>query len=102
LEFIWLFAKVNVVRVNFRRASYSIEDAIPFMACELNNRIVPGMLSDLPHLAVIDRHGFLSVSSVIASLQFSFVDLGNVIEATSTGGRRSDFFTAEKLAPGNL
>jgi hypothetical protein len=25
-----------------------------------------------------------------------------VIEATSTGGRRSDFFTAEKLAPGNL
>jgi hypothetical protein len=29
-------------------------------------------------------------------------DLGNVIEATSTGGRRSDFFTAEKLAPGNL
>jgi hypothetical protein len=29
-------------------------------------------------------------------------DLGNVIEATSTGGRRSGFFTAEKLAPGNL
>ena len=29
-------------------------------------------------------------------------DLGNVIEATSTGVRRSDFFTAEKLAPGNL
>jgi hypothetical protein len=29
-------------------------------------------------------------------------DLGNVIEATSTGGRRSDFFTAEKLASGNL
>jgi hypothetical protein len=29
-------------------------------------------------------------------------DLGNVIEATSTGGRRSDFFTAEKLAAGNL
>jgi hypothetical protein len=29
-------------------------------------------------------------------------DLGNVIEATSTGGRRSSFFTAEKLAPGNL
>jgi hypothetical protein len=29
-------------------------------------------------------------------------DLGNVIEATSTGGRRSDFFTARKLAPGNL
>jgi hypothetical protein len=29
-------------------------------------------------------------------------DLGNVIEATSTGGRRSVFFTAEKLAPGNL
>src|SRR5258708_34515975 len=29
-------------------------------------------------------------------------DLGNVIEATSTSGRRSDFFTAEKLAPGNL
>jgi hypothetical protein len=29
-------------------------------------------------------------------------DLGNVIEATSIGGRRSDFFTAEKLAPGNL
>jgi hypothetical protein len=28
-------------------------------------------------------------------------DLGNVIEATSTGGRRSDS-TAEKLAPGNL
>jgi hypothetical protein len=26
-------------------------------------------------------------------------DLGNVIEATSTGGRRSDFFAAEKLAP---
>jgi hypothetical protein len=25
-----------------------------------------------------------------------------VIEATSIGGRRSDFFTAEKLAPGNL
>jgi hypothetical protein len=25
-----------------------------------------------------------------------------VIEATSNGGRRSDFFTAEKLAPGNL
>jgi len=29
-------------------------------------------------------------------------DLGNVIEATSTGGRWSDFFTARKLAPGNL
>jgi hypothetical protein len=29
-------------------------------------------------------------------------DLGNVIEATSTGGRRSDFFTTEELAPGNL
>jgi hypothetical protein len=29
-------------------------------------------------------------------------DLGNVIEATSTGGRRLGFFTAEKLAPGNL
>jgi len=25
-----------------------------------------------------------------------------VIEATSTGGRWSDFFTAEKLAAGNL
>ena len=29
-------------------------------------------------------------------------DLANVIEATSIGGRRSDFFTAGKLAPGNL
>jgi hypothetical protein len=29
-------------------------------------------------------------------------DLGNVIEATSIGGRRSDFFTVRKLAPGNL
>src|ERR1700719_3653313 len=29
-------------------------------------------------------------------------DLGNVIEATSIGGRRSDFFTARKLARGNL
>jgi len=29
-------------------------------------------------------------------------DLGNVIEATSIGGRRSDFFTAKKLAPDNL
>ena len=29
-------------------------------------------------------------------------DLGNVIEATSIRGRRSDFFTAEKLAAGNL
>jgi len=29
-------------------------------------------------------------------------DLGNAIEATSIGGRRSDFFTAEKLAAGNL
>jgi hypothetical protein len=29
-------------------------------------------------------------------------DLGNVIEATSIGGRRSDFFTAEKMASGNL
>jgi hypothetical protein len=29
-------------------------------------------------------------------------DLGNVIEATSIGVRRSDFFTARKLAPGNL
>jgi hypothetical protein len=29
-------------------------------------------------------------------------DLCNVIEATSIGGRRSDFFTARKLAPGNL
>jgi hypothetical protein len=28
--------------------------------------------------------------------------LVNVIEATSIGGRRSDFFTARKLAPGNL
>src|SRR4029077_20207809 len=28
-------------------------------------------------------------------------DLGNVID-TSIGGRRSDFFTAGKLAPGNL
>jgi hypothetical protein len=29
-------------------------------------------------------------------------DLGNVIEATSIGGRRWDFFTARKLALGNL
>jgi hypothetical protein len=29
-------------------------------------------------------------------------DLGNVIGPTSIGGRRSDFFTARKLAPGNL
>jgi hypothetical protein len=29
-------------------------------------------------------------------------DLGNVIEATSIRGRRSDFFTARKLASGNL
>src|SRR6516165_7522235 len=29
-------------------------------------------------------------------------NLGNVIEATSIGDRRSDFFTAEKLAPSNL
>jgi putative tryptophan/tyrosine transport system substrate-binding protein len=29
-------------------------------------------------------------------------DLRNVIEATSIGGRRSDFFTARKLARGNL
>jgi hypothetical protein len=29
-------------------------------------------------------------------------DLGKVIGATSIGGRRSDFFTARKLAPGNL
>jgi hypothetical protein len=29
-------------------------------------------------------------------------DLGNLIEATSIGGRRSDFFTAGKLVPGNL
>jgi hypothetical protein len=29
-------------------------------------------------------------------------DLGNVIGAASIGGRRSDFFTARKLAPGNL
>jgi hypothetical protein len=29
-------------------------------------------------------------------------DLGNVIEATSTGGRRSDFFYSRKLVPGNL
>ena len=29
-------------------------------------------------------------------------DLGNVIEATSIGGCRSDFFTARKLAPGSL
>jgi hypothetical protein len=29
-------------------------------------------------------------------------DLGNVIEATSIRGRRSDFFTAGKLALGNL
>jgi hypothetical protein len=29
-------------------------------------------------------------------------DLGNVIEATSIGGCRSDFLTAGKLAPGNL
>jgi hypothetical protein len=29
-------------------------------------------------------------------------DLGNVIEATSNGGRRSHFSKAEKLAPGNL
>jgi hypothetical protein len=29
-------------------------------------------------------------------------DLGNVIEATSIRGRRSDFFTAGKLAPGHL
>jgi hypothetical protein len=29
-------------------------------------------------------------------------DLRNVIEATSIGGRRSDFFTPEKLVPGNL
>jgi hypothetical protein len=28
-------------------------------------------------------------------------DLGNVIEATSIGGCRSDFLTAGKLAPGN-
>jgi hypothetical protein len=29
-------------------------------------------------------------------------DLGNVIGATSIGGRRSNFFTARKMAPGNL
>jgi hypothetical protein len=29
-------------------------------------------------------------------------DLGNVIEGTSIRGRRSDFFTAGKLAPGHL
>jgi hypothetical protein len=29
-------------------------------------------------------------------------DLGNVIEPTSIGGRRSDFFAVGKLAPGNL
>src|SRR5262245_46478907 len=29
-------------------------------------------------------------------------DPGNVIEATSIGGRQSDFFTAGKLAPGNF
>jgi hypothetical protein len=29
-------------------------------------------------------------------------DLGNLIEATSISGRRSDFFAARKLAPGNL
>jgi hypothetical protein len=29
-------------------------------------------------------------------------DLGNVIEATSTGSRRSDFFTAEKLCTGQF
>jgi hypothetical protein len=29
-------------------------------------------------------------------------DLGNVIEATSIGGRRLDFFAVRKLAPGNL
>src|SRR5262245_5965074 len=29
-------------------------------------------------------------------------DPGNVNEATSIGGRRSDFFTAGKLAPGNF
>jgi hypothetical protein len=29
-------------------------------------------------------------------------DLGKVIEVTSISGRRSDFFTARKLAPGNL
>src|SRR5215468_4929677 len=29
-------------------------------------------------------------------------DPGNVIEATSIGGRRSDFFTAGKLTPGNF
>jgi hypothetical protein len=29
-------------------------------------------------------------------------DLGNVIEVTSIGGRRSDFFPAGKLAPSNL
>jgi hypothetical protein len=28
--------------------------------------------------------------------------LRNVIEATSIGGRRSDFFTARKLTPGNF
>jgi hypothetical protein len=29
-------------------------------------------------------------------------DLGNVIGATSIGGRRYDFFTARNLGPGNL
>jgi hypothetical protein len=29
-------------------------------------------------------------------------ELGNVIEVASTGCRRSDFFTAEKFAPGHL
>ena len=29
-------------------------------------------------------------------------DPGNAIEATSIDGRRSDFFTAGKLAPGNF
>jgi hypothetical protein len=32
----------------------------------------------------------------------SLGDLGNVIEAHRFGGRRSDFFTSRKLAPGNL
>src|SRR5262249_37658670 len=39
---------------------------------------------------------------ITSSRPVSSGDPGDVIEATSIGGRRSDFFTAGKLAPGNF
>jgi hypothetical protein len=70
-------------------------------------RVVPILLQSLFALTIKNFPGcrrdfrvkMRGVSSPVDKLAD---DLGTAIEGTRISGRRSDFFTAEKLAPGNL